>query len=109
MKKEDILAASRKENKNMDLAEAEINRYAGSLAGSVGALMCGLVSLLASIIAGRMLYAPWGIYFSMLGTSWLVRAVKRRKISDAVAALLFIGLTVLALIGLVDRLREVGA
>ncbi len=32
MKKEDILEASRKENKNMDLTELEANRYSGSIA-----------------------------------------------------------------------------
>ncbi len=109
MKKEDVLEASRKENRNQDLAELEINRYAGSLAGSVGAVMCGAVSLLASLIAHQMLYAPWVIYFSMMGTSWGVRAVKRRKMSDGVVAILFIILTILAFIGLIDRLLEVMA
>ncbi len=107
MKKEDILAASRKENKNMDLAELETNRYAGSIAGSVGAMMCGLVSLLASLIARRMIYSPWVIYFSMMGTSWLVRAIRLKRKSDWLLAAMFVILAGLALVGLIRRLLEV--
>ena len=37
MEKEDILAISRRENKNRDLAEAEISAQAGSIASRIGA------------------------------------------------------------------------
>lgn len=47
MKREDILEASRKENKNIDFAELEANRYAAGIAGSVGVFICGLILLLA--------------------------------------------------------------
>ncbi len=107
MKKEDILAASRKENKNRDLAELEAIRQAGSLAARVGATVCCVISLLASAIAHRMLYSPWVIYFSIMGTTWLVRAVRLKTKSDWVLGLLFAALTVLALVGLVGRLLEV--
>ncbi len=107
MIKEDILAASRKENKNRDLAELEAIRQAGSLAARVGATVCCVISLLASAIAHRMLYSPWVIYFSIMGTTWLVRAVRLKTKSDWVLGLLFAALTVLALVGLVGRLFEV--
>ncbi len=107
MKKEEILAASRKENKNKDLAELEAIRYAGSLAGKVGATVCCVISLLASILAERMLYSPWIIYFSIMGTTWLVRAVKLKKKSDWVLAVMFAVLVILAGIGLIRRLLEV--
>ncbi len=107
MKKEDILAASRKENKNMDLAELETNRYAWSIAGNVGAMMCVLVSLLASLIARRMLYSPRVIFFSMMGTSWLVRAIRLKRKSDWLLAAMFVILAGLALVGLIRRLLEV--
>ncbi len=107
MKKEDILAASRKENKNTDLAEAETNRYAGAIAGSVGALVCGLVSLLASLLANIMLYCPWVIYFSMISSNWLIKAIKQKRKSDWLLAGIFMLLCVLAFIGFLNRLSEV--
>lgn len=63
MNKEEILKASRKENKNKDLAEIEVMYQAGSHASRVGALACCLVSLLSSMLAHTMLYSPWIIYF----------------------------------------------
>ena len=101
MNKEEILKASRKENKNKDLAEA------GSHASRVGALACCLVSLLSSMLAHTMLYSPWIIYFSMIATQWLVRFIKMKHKSDLVVAILFLCLTILALIGFIRRLLEV--
>ncbi len=106
MKKEEILEASRKENKNIDFAEMEATRYAGSIASSVGAFSCGLISLLASTVADIMLYSPWAIYFSMMFTSWLVTAIKLKRKSNWIVAIMFAILTVLAFIGLIERLSE---
>lgn len=109
MKKEEILAASRRENRNQDLAELETARYAGNLAGKVGATVCCLLSLLSSLLTQTLLYSPWVIYFSIISTNWLVRAHRLGKTSDRVVGLLFAALTLLALIGLLGRLLEVKA
>ncbi len=106
MKKEDILEASRKENKNVDLAELEANRYAAAIASSVGACVCALISLLSSVIADIMLYSPWAIYFSMMSADWLVKAIKLKKISNWIITALFVILAVLAFMGLIERLAE---
>lgn len=107
MNKDEILAKSRKENKNKDLAEMEVMYQAGSHASRVGALVCCLISLLSSTVAHAMLYSPWIIYFSILTTQWFVRFVKMKRKSDLVLAILFFSLTILALVGLVHRLLEV--
>lgn len=107
MNKEEILNASRKENKNRDSAELEVVYQAGSHASRAGALVCCLLSLLASVISGRMIYSPWVIYFSMIGTQWLVRFLKGKRKSDFVLAILFLVLAVLALAGFISRLPEV--
>ena len=107
MNREEILKASRKENKNKDLAEMEVMYQAGSHASRVGALVCCLMSLLSSLLAHIMLYSPWIIYFSMIATQWLVRFIKMKRKSDLVVAILFLSLALLALIGLVYRLLEV--
>lgn len=107
MNREEILKASRKENKNKDLAEMEVIYQAGSHASRVGALVCCLMSLLSSLLAHIMLYSPWIIYFSMISTQWLVRFIKMKRKSDLVVAILFLCLTVLALVGFIRRLLEV--
>lgn len=107
MNREEILKASRKENKNKDLAEMEVMYQAGSHASRVGALVCCLISLLSSLLAHIMLYSPWIIYFSMIATQWLVRFIKMKRKSDLVVAILFLSLALLALIVLVYRLLEV--
>ncbi len=109
MKKEDILKASREENKNRDLAEIEVMRQAGTCAGSVGALVCCVISLLSSRLAHTMLYSPWAIYFSIMTTQWSVRFIRMRRKSDLVLAILFLSLAVLAFVGLIGRLIEVRA
>ena len=40
MNKEEILEASRKENKNKDPVELEVSYRAGHIAGRVGAIVC---------------------------------------------------------------------
>ncbi len=109
VKKDEILAASRKENKNRDLAELEVVRTAGSYAGRVGATVCCVVLVLAGALGRRMLYGPWIIYFCMMGTTWLVRAVKLKQKSDWVVAVMFLFLTALALVGFIARLLKVAA
>lgn len=104
MNKDEILKASRKENKNKDLAEIEVMLRAGSHAGRVGALACCLISLLSSMLAHIMLYSPWIIYFSIVATQWFVRFIGMKRKSDLVLAILFLCLTVLAFVGFVRRL-----
>ncbi len=106
MKKEDILEASRKEHKNRDMAELEIHRYAAGIAVSVGACICAVISLLASTMTNSMLYSPWVIYSSMLGTTWLVKGIKLKKKSHIIVAAVFAVLAILAFVGLIKRLAE---
>lgn len=107
MEKDEILKASREENKNKDLAELEVVSQAGSVAARVGATVCCLISLLSSLIAKTMLYSPWTIYFSIMGTQWLVRFIKLKKKSDLMIGIVFLFLAVLAFIGIMKRLLEV--
>ena len=79
MNREEILQASRNENKNKDLAELEVVYQASVHAARVGALVCCMVSALSSALAHAILYSPWVIYFSIFTTQWLVRFLKIRR------------------------------
>lgn len=106
MNKEEILKASREENRNRDLVELDVKYQAGRYASGVGALVCCIISFLSSTIANVMLYSPWIIYFSILGTQWSVRFIKLKQKSDLILALLFLSLTVLAFLGFINRLLK---
>ncbi len=108
MQKEEILQASRKENRSRDLPELAVVQQAGAYATAVGGAACCVVLVLASVLADTMLYSPWFIYFSMLGTNWLLRSLMQKKRSDWVLTGLFLLLALLALLGFVLRLVEVG-
>lgn len=105
MKKEEILNASRNENKNRDLVELEVIYQAGIYASRVGAFVCCIISVLMHTLP----YSPWIIYFSIITTQWSVRFIKLRHKSDLVLAVLFLSLGVLSFVGFVYRLLEVRA
>lgn len=107
MKKEDILEISRKENKNKDLADLEISAQAGNIAGRVGACVCCLISLVFYWITDTPLLSPWIIYFSILGTHYLVKFTKVKKKSDLAITILYFMMCLLALIFFTLRLLEV--
>ena len=109
MKKEEILNASRNENKNRDLVELEVIYQAGIYASRVGAFVCCIISVLYSVLMHTLPYSPWVIYFSIITTQWSVRFIKLRHKSDLVLAVLFLSLGVLSFVGFVDRLLEVRA
>lgn len=107
MKKEEVLNASRKENRNKDLAEIEVQNHAGSYASRIGAFVCCLLSLLSSILANTMIYSPWVIYFTILSTQWMVCFIKMKRKSDLVVSILFLILSILAFVGFIHHLLKV--
>ena len=107
MKREEVLKASRKENKNKDLPEMEILYQAGFYSVRAGALACFIISVMSSMLTNTLIYSPWFIYFSIIATQWSVRFVKIKRRSDLVLSILFFCLAVLAFVGFVHRLLEV--
>lgn len=109
MNKEEILNASRKENGNKDLVEVEVYNEAGNYATRVGATTCCILSLLSFWIADTFIFSPWVIYFSILATHWLIRYKKKKIKSDLILTVMFMLLSLGALVGFVYRLFEVSA
>ena len=105
MEREHILAISRKENANRDLAELETTLQAGSIAGRVGAGVCCLVSVIFAWAANAMLFSPWIIYFSILGTHALVKFQKLKRRTDLVLTILYLAMCLLFLLLFLLRLR----
>ena len=104
MEKEEILAISRRENKNRDLAEAATAQQAGNIAGRIGACVCCLVSVVFVWATGTMLYSPWVIYFSILGTHSLVIYRKKKRKTELTLTILYFVMFLLFLVLFAVRL-----
>ena len=107
MNKEDILAISRRENQNRDLAEKETAAQAGSIASRVGAGVCCLVSVIFAWATNTLLYSPWVIYFSILSTHYLVKFRRVKRKTDLALTALFFAMFLLCLVLFLLRLAEV--
>ena len=94
MDRNEILAQSRKENKNKDLAELEAVKKASNIASRVGMLVCCLIAVLEVIFTSRVNYASWTIYFSILGTLFLVKYLSLRKRHELLMTILCLALFV---------------
>ena len=107
MEKDDILAISRRENQNRDLAEMETTAQAGSIASRVGAGVCCLVSVIFVWATNTLLYSPWIIYFSILGTHYLVKFRRVKRKTDLALTALYLVMCLLCFVLFLLRLAEV--
>lgn len=104
MDKDEVLYRSRLEHQNQDLAAQAVAIRAGNIAGRVGACVCCLLCLVSYGILGKFLYAPWIIYFSILGTHALVTYREYRRKSELALVGLYYLLSAGAFVGFVLRL-----
>lgn len=104
MYKEEILAISRRENKNKDLAELDVAVQAGNIAGRVGACVCCVLALLFHWVTHTFLCSPWIIYFSILGTHYLVKYRKLKRKTDLALSAVFFAICLLGFAFFVLRL-----
>lgn len=89
MDKDEILARSRKENKDRDFVEAEAMAKANSIAISVGIMVCGLLSILHVIFLETVDYSVWVVYFSVLAATMIVKYVRLRRRHELVIGLFY--------------------
>ena len=71
-----------------------------------GADTCCFVSVLFVWAANTMLFSPWIIYFSILGTHYLVRFVKAKRKTDLTITVLYFAMFILCFVFFVLRLIE---
>ena len=106
MNKDEILAKSRKENKNRDYAELEVAYQAGHMAWRVGATVCCVISVISHCLIKIMLCSPWIIYFSMLGTNYLVQYRRAKRKTDLFLVVVHYIMGSLAFVFFIIRLME---
>ena len=89
MDREEILAKSRRENKNRDLEEKEALAWAAGIAIRVGLLICCLLSVLEVLFQDRVSTASWTIFFGTLGTTMVLKYIRLRRRHELAAGVLY--------------------
>lgn len=89
MEKEEILAKSRKENKNKDIAELEVVNRSGRIAAIVGAVLCCVISFLDWHFTKTINCACWAVDFGMLTAMFVAKYVKLKKKHELIVAIVY--------------------
>jgi|GEM_PF-1834446 len=96
---------SRIENKNKDIAEEECLKQASKAACIVGCLVCCLICALQWVFTNTINWGCWVVDFSILGTIFLVKAIKMKKSREVLLAILYYGFCLFFAIGFGMSLR----
>lgn len=105
MNKEEILAASRKENRNQDLTEIECLKQASKVVYIDGCLVCVLVCLFQWNFTKTINWGCWVVNFSILGTVFLVKSVMMKKTHEIIASVFYYILCLFFLVGFIMSMR----
>ena len=108
MTKEEILEQSRKENKNKDTYELEVQQTAATVAYFASFGLCVLVSATNWILARKVSAQVWIVFFGMLSVAFFVKFFKMKKLHELFVALgylaIFAALTAAFVLDLLGRL-----
>ena len=94
MDKDEILARSRKENRDRDFVEEEVINRAHSIALSVGMMMSGLISVLNSIFRDSVDFSVWVVMWAIWSCVFLVKYQRLHRRHELLLGLLYAGLSV---------------
>ena len=86
MNKEEILAKSRQENKNRDIAEIDKAKSAARFSMSFSLIFICIFTTLSIIATSRVNYGVIATEFSIVFSMWLYRAIKSKAATDIVCA-----------------------
>lgn len=87
MTKEEILEQSRKENKNKDTYDLEVQKTAATIAYFASFGLCVLVSAINWILARKVSAQVWIVFFGMLSVAFFVKFFKMKKLHELFVAL----------------------
>ena len=108
MTKEEILEQSRKENKNKDTYDLEVQKTAATIAYFASFGLCVLVSAINCIVARKVSAQVWIVFFGMLSVAFFVKFFKMKKLHELFVALgylaIFAALTAVFVLDLLGRL-----
>ena len=108
MTKDEILEQSRKENKNKDTYDLEVQKTAATIAYFASFGLCVLVSAINWIFSRKVSAQVWIVFFGMLSVAFFVKFFKMKKLHELFVALgylaIFAALTAVFVLDLLGRL-----
>ena len=107
MDKDEILERSRKEHKDMDFVELEVNNKANMIANLVGVMVCAALTLIHAIVRDSVDASAWTVMFSILSAIMLVKYAKLRRRHELVVGLLYLVSAICFFLGYLRHVLEV--
>jgi hypothetical protein len=104
MDRNDILEKSRKENRNMDEMEKDALAKAGQRAFGIGGLVCAFIIVFEAIVSDFASFSTWAVYFSMTGTTLLVKYSILKKKHELLFGLLQLALAIVFMCMYIKRM-----
>lgn len=98
MNKEEILAKSREENKNIDLAELEIIGNSEQLAGAIASILCFALYLVETIITGNDNYSLWGVFSTYIAADSIYKGIKMKKKFSVIFGVVWAGVAIVSIV-----------
>lgn len=93
MDKNEILAKSRKENKNQDAFEKEVMRIGGNVAAIVAAILATIFFVIQIFVGGGTDYGLYAVVFSIPTAGYIIKAIYLKKKRDIWLAAIYISVT----------------
>ena len=103
MKKEDILAMSRKENEGKsDERELQLIADASKVGMAAGGALSVIIVLISELIEEPLLgLSAWAVYFSMLAARHIYRFVKAREMRSLIMSVIGVACTLLFFVSMI--------
>jgi hypothetical protein len=98
MEKEEILAKSRKENKNVDIVEMTVINHAFKTAATVAVVECIIISGIDDLFSGTVNSAYWTVAWSIFSTVYIYKYIKLRRKHDLYIAIFYSCMTILSFV-----------
>ncbi len=89
MKKEEILAKSREENKDKDMYSEEVAKIAGRVSSLVASAVTLFVYLFELFTTGKSNLAIYSIVFSIFATTSIIRYIKLKEKKDLICSIIY--------------------
>ncbi|TDQ39803.1 DUF6442 family protein [Aureibacillus halotolerans] len=87
--KEDILSKSRKENKDKDLYEVEVQVHAGSVGSLTGILLATILFVTQILMGDGFDFGLYAVIISISASGFIVKATRMKRKRDIVLATVY--------------------
>jgi len=87
--KDEILAKSRKENKDKDLFKIEVQTNAGNVGSIAAIILATFFFLIQSLIGDGWDFGLYAVIFSISAATFIVRAIRMKRKSDIVLSIIY--------------------